>query len=268
MFQVFKYTIYFMLFLNVFYWLREDYLASAHTFRDGFSWVQITDVFAASVDTFAWLVLLFAFELETYVINDENLKGRIKWVINLIAVSCYVLILASLKGYIEKMGMVMAFEPTTFETACAAVGQIHSYAIDLDDYVSLTASNCHEIASPVFVNTNVSILADSAMLDHLYYMSVADVVNATAWILIVLLLWIDVFIQLAGIEHGKLYRINVACKFILYITLILVCIFWGYEGDFMDFWDAFLWILAFFFIELNLFKWSEEIEQKHSESTV
>lgn len=267
-FQVFKYTIYFLLFLNVFYWLREDYLASAHTFRDGFSWSQIGDVFAQAVDTFAWLILLLALELETYVISDDKLKGRVKWALNLVAGACYILILASLNGYIEKMGMVFSFDSTTYETACAAVGQVYSYALDLDDYAALTAENCHEITQPFYVNTDVSIMADAAMRDHLQYMGLVEVINASAWVLIVLLLWIDVFIQLTGSEHGKLYRINLACKFILYLTLIAACIYWGYAGDFMDFWDAFLWIIAFFFIELNIFKWSEELEQKHSESTV
>jgi hypothetical protein len=29
-------------------------------------------------------------------------------------------------------------------------------------------------------------------------------------------------------------------------------------GDFLDFWDAFIWLVAFFFIEMNLFQWQEE----------
>jgi hypothetical protein len=30
------------------------------------------------------------------------------------------------------------------------------------------------------------------------------------------------------------------------------------KGDFIDFWDAFLWLVAFVFIELNIFNWNQE----------
>ena len=33
---------------------------------------------------------------------------------------------------------------------------------------------------------------------------------------------------------------------------------WGYAGDFLDFWDAALWLFAFIFIELNVFEWQQE----------
>ena len=33
--------------------------------------------------------------------------------------------------------------------------------------------------------------------------------------------------------------------------------FWD-SHDFVDFWDAFLWIVAFVFIERNVFEWREE----------
>jgi hypothetical protein len=38
----------------------------------------------------------------------------------------------------------------------------------------------------------------------------------------------------------------------------LAAVYWGFEGDFVDFWDAFLWLVAFFFIELNVVEWRQE----------
>jgi hypothetical protein len=34
--------------------------------------------------------------------------------------------------------------------------------------------------------------------------------------------------------------------------------YWGWAGDFLDFWDAFLWILAFVFIERSVFVWEKD----------
>ena len=52
-----------------------------------------------------------------------------------------------------------------------------------------------------------------------------------------------------------------AAKFILYALLLLAAIYWGVKGDFVDFWDAFLWLVAFVFIELNIFEWRQEANE-------
>ena len=44
----------------------------------------------------------------------------------------------------------------------------------------------------------------------------------------------------------------------LYSTLFLAAVYWWFAGDFLDFWDAFLWLFAFVFIELNVFSWQAE----------
>ena len=50
-------------------------------------------------------------------------------------------------------------------------------------------------------------------------------------------------------------------KYILYSILFLAAVYWGVKGDFVDFWDAFLWLVAFVFIELNVFEWRQESEE-------
>ena len=53
-------------------------------------------------------------------------------------------------------------------------------------------------------------------------------------------------------------------KIILYGTLVVAAIYWGFKGDFLDFWDAALWLFAFVFIELNVFEWQQEIRDQAS----
>jgi len=62
-FQIFKYSVYALIFINTVQFFREDYLATAHTFRNGIGWGQLTDAFATTIDSAAWLVLLLMFEL-------------------------------------------------------------------------------------------------------------------------------------------------------------------------------------------------------------
>ena len=49
-----------------------------------------------------------------------------------------------------------------------------------------------------------------------------------------------------------------AAKVVLYAILFAAAVYWGFKGDFVDFWDAFLWLVAFVFIERNVIEWRAE----------
>ena len=77
------------------------------------------------------------------------------------------------------------------------------------------------------------------------------------------MLEIDVRLQEANKLEGRILRISSASKIVLYTLLLFAAIYWGVKGDFVDFWDAFLWLVAFVFIELNVFEWRQEsLEQQ------
>ena len=57
-------------------------------------------------------------------------------------------------------------------------------------------------------------------------------------------------------------RLANSLKVVLYTTLVVAAIYWGFKGDFLDFWDAALWLFAFVFIELNVFEWQQEIRDQ------
>lgn len=74
-----------------------------------------------------------------------------------------------------------------------------------------------------------------------------EVTNATAWLAISGLIWLDILrpdgaraAPRAWLRSG-LYAVTFACAVI-----------WGVEGALLDFYDAALWILCFFVIELNI----------------
>ena len=60
----------------------------------------------------------------------------------------------------------------------------------------------------------------------------------------------------------RLLSMNKYLKGIFYFILFVAATYWGFEGSFLDFWDAFLWLVAFIFIELNIFQWHEEVEEE------
>lgn len=267
LFQLFKYTVYCIITYNVAHFVMEDHLAVAHRFRGGVSWAQFTDAYAQAVDSLAWFILLLIFELETWVIDDDKFKGWVKTALNVLSVICYFFIIRAALGYIAKLEFALAFEPSSISTACEAVNTYLSYAIDLDIYANLTAKSCADVAvGPYFTNAEHGIIADQATYSNMRLLGYVEVINALTWIGVVVLLWLDIFMQLRGKLTSRLYRLNALAKGILYVILIGCAVIWGIDGKFMDFWDAFIWIVAFFFIEINIFRWHEESQQNSQET--
>ena len=85
------------------------------------------------------------------------------------------------------------------------------------------------------------------------------------WLLVVAILEIDVYLQERNRFEGAVLRASNAAKFLLYAILFVAAVYWGVYGDFVDFWDAFLWLLAFFFIEMNVVEWRREEQEAASE---
>jgi hypothetical protein len=76
-YQLFKYTVYALLTLNVYFFFNKEWSATAHRFIGGVALEDVIEGFAASIDTAAWVALLLMFELETYVLDGEKLTKRI-----------------------------------------------------------------------------------------------------------------------------------------------------------------------------------------------
>ncbi len=89
-----------------------------------------------------------------------------------------------------------------------------------------------------------------------------DVINSAVWLLVVIVLEIDVRLQERNRYEGAALYVSNAIKVVLYALLLLAAIYWGMNGDFVDFWDAFLWLVAFVFIELNVFEWRQESHEQ------
>jgi hypothetical protein len=55
-------------------------------------------IFSTTIDTAAWLALLIFFELETYVLSDNTLRGRTGRLIHIVRALCLADYLDSLLG--------------------------------------------------------------------------------------------------------------------------------------------------------------------------
>jgi hypothetical protein len=265
-FSIFKYTIYALLAFNVYLFFREDFLASQQVFGNPLVWDQIVEAFSATIDTGAWVVLLLLFELETAVIDDDKLRGGLKWVLMGIRIVAYAFIVWAFFGYLTKYGVITDTIPFVVNELCDLVGTSYSWVADLDEYPAIDQAACQALQGQSLVQLNgTHIIGTEAAVEAARGLAIVDIINAADWLLIVMLLEIEVYMQLKDMLTKRGMFITKYTKGLLYVILFLCATYWGFLGDFLDFWDAFLWLVAFIIIEMNIFQWHEELEEEKAE---
>jgi hypothetical protein len=94
---------------------------------------------------------------------------------------------------------------------------------------------------------------------------ILDIYNATIWIIVALLIEYEIFYE----KHFH----KIAVKFLgfvkiaLYVSLFIIAILWQIDGEWLDFYDAALWIVCFFFIELNILQFEDTLELENERGT-
>ena len=259
-FQAFKYVVYLLLAMNVYWFFAEEFLAAKVQFPNGVGLKLMIEAYAATIDTVAWVVLLLMFELETYVLEDEQFTKPVTWSLHGLRAICYAFIVYACYGYIANLLALDGMTPlANVSDLCALAGQ-WSYSTTLDEYTTITAANCHSFSTATsFVRFDeMRAVVDLEGQKDIIGLAWVDVINSAVWLLVVIVLEIDVRLQERHRYEGAVLYASNAIKFGLYALLFLAAIYWGFNGDFVDFWDAFLWLVAFIFIELNVFEWHQE----------
>ena len=250
--QWIKYTVYGLLTLNIGLFFLEEWQAVAHIFDDGLPLSHVISAFAASIDTAAWVLLLLLFETETYQLPPEHITPRLAFGFRAVRTFCYGFIVYAFYGYLTKAIGLYGFVPLEAD-ACSLANQGYSLLIRLDEFLPFDANMCAALAE---TNAQVlpasHILADPQVLDATRRLAWVDVINSSTWIIVVALLEFDVWLQARGKLAGLVEDIGRVTKAVLYSILLGAAVYWGVAGTLLDFWDAFLWLFAFFFIELNI----------------
>lgn len=261
LFQFFKYAVYALLALDAYFFFALEYPAAQLQFPDGVAAADLIEAFAATIDTAAWVVLLLMFELETYVLEDRHFTTRVTWTLHGVRVLCYSFIVYAFYGYIANLTTSYIVVPLPgVSEICSLAADQWAYAVDMDEYVGITAANCASFSDSTsfFRYEGMRAIVDGPGLRDIQYLAWVDVINAAVWLVIVVILEIDVWLQEHDRFDGLARTISTIIKFTSYSILFIAAIYWGFEGDFVDFWDAFLWLVAFFFIEMNVIEWREE----------
>ena len=270
LYQVFrwvKYLTYALLSLNIWLFFSEELNSARFAIETGEEVALGVQLFSATLDTLAWVILLLLFELETAVIPDERLRGTIRFGIHGVRMLCTAAIVMAFLGYFGEWLTLLPSELLSGD-ACSRVTESWSVMIKLDDFMPLTAENCGQFGADTRIVLGLDqVIASPAGLLEGQRLALVDVINSAAWILVVILLEIEVRVLTRwGGASMPLSQVATFAKAVLYATLVAAAIYWGLKGNFLDFWDAALWLFAFVFIELNVFEWQQELRDQTSET--
>jgi len=262
--QAIKWTVYTLLIINFVFYIFEDWNRAIHTLHAGSTFLDWTSEFANSIDESAWFLLLFMFELETYVVADEDWTGWIAHTVRGARLFCYVLIAHTVYAYII---VVASLQPTVavenVSDLCGLTSADVSYVYNLE-YTEVTELTCGELSSEsqFYWLAEDSVVSDMAGLNLERDLAWADLVEAVVWLLILLAIELVVRLQGQGITGGTLISTANALSVFLYLSLIALGVYWATLSHWLYLWDELVWIGGFAAIEMNVSQWRDELLDK------
>jgi len=259
--QAIKWTVYTLLIINFVFYIVEDWNRAVHTLDAGSTFLDWTGEFATSIDESAWFLLLFMFELETYVVEDEDWTGWVSHIVRGVRLFCYVMIAHTVYAFAVT---VINLQPTVavenVSNLCEMVNADVSYVYNLE-YTEVSEQSCGELSneSRFYWLAGDPIVSDMAGLSLERDLAWVDLIEAVVWLLIVLAIETVVRLQAKGVTGGAIISKANALQSFLYLLLIAIGIYWATLSHWLYLWDELVWIGGFAAIEMNVSEWRGEL---------
>ncbi|KPF78841.1 hypothetical protein IP88_03000 [alpha proteobacterium AAP81b] len=137
---------------------------------------------------------------------------------------------------IDQLGWLLLLGVFEYETRLLRRGAVQTVLRPAPLAVELTGYACALYALAHYIAQRDSI----------------EIANSVTWLAISVMIWIDILAPVEGGSRG--FRWRSAAKSLLYTLTFVWAAIWGWRGSLLDFFDAGLWILCFFVIELNILR--------------
>ena len=265
--QIVKWTVYSLLVVNFGFYVWEDVYRAIHTLHPASTLFDWTSEFATTIDTSAWFILLLMFELETYLLDDEQWKRWVSRTVRGLRLVCYAMILHTVVAY---GGTVVKYAPTLpiadADTLCDLADDGVSFVYNLE-YTEVNAENCATLsdATRFFkLGPKDPLVTSPAGLDVARDLAWADMVEVIVWLVIVLSIEKIVRLQGRGVTGGRLISTLNGAKLVSYGILVVLAVYWAGLGHWLYTWDTFLWVAGFAVIEMNVSEWRDELLEERA----
>ena len=264
--QVIKWVVYALLIVNFVFYIIEDVGRAVHTLHSGSTFLDWTSAFATSIDESAWFLLLAMFEIETYVLEDEELKGWVALSVHGARLFCYALLAHTVYAFLMVVLGLQATTPVEDVTdLCDMNGADVSYVYNLE-YTDVNEQTCTDLstARQFYWVASDPVVTDEQGLNLERDLAVADLAEAIFWLLAVLAIEVTVRLQAKGVTGGKTISAANGVKIVLYASIIAIGVYWATLSHWLYLWDELVWIGGFAVLEMNLSEWRDEIHDKEA----
>lgn len=268
--QAVKWIVYTLLIINWGFYIFEDWNRAVHTLNPGSTLLEWAREFATSIDESAWFILLFMFELETYVLDDQELKGWVTKTVHGVRLVCFLMIMHTVYAFALT---VVDYQPTVIienvSNLCDMTDEEVSFVYNLE-YTEITEQTCGGLSGETefYWIGNDPVVSSLAGLNLERNLAWADLVEVITWLLIILLIELVVRLQEHGISGGTLISVANKVKISLYLILFGLAVYWASLSHWLYTWDTFVWIAGFAAIEMNISDWRDELlEEQHETVT-
>jgi hypothetical protein len=263
--QTLKLVIYILLLINFVLYIIDDIRIASYTLQEDASFLDWTQSFATTIDESAWLILLFLFELETYMLSDEAWsKSLFTRFMYFIRACCYIFLMHSVYAFSVIYYDLMNVQQLQNITNLCELAPLDMTFVRNLSYTTIDSLNCHELSSQsVFYFTEPNlVVTDVSGLQLERNLALVDLLEILVWLLILFTIEAMVWLQDRAITQGKLISLIKVSKYFLYGMLWSMAAYWTYLGHYYFAWDEAVWIVGFISIEMNVSQWKEEIESE------
>jgi hypothetical protein len=268
--QAVKWIVYSLLIINWGFYILEDWNRAVHTLNTGSTFLDWAREFATSIDESAWFVLLFMFELETYVLEGEDLKGWVTKTVHGVRVACFLMIMHTVYAFAIT---VIDFQPTVVvenvSNLCEMTNDEVSFVYNLE-YTEITEQTCSNLSreSQFYRVGDDPVVSTIAGLNLERDLAWADLVEVVTWLLIILAIEIVVRLQEHGVTSGLPISVANKLKVFFYLILFALAGYWASLSHWLYTWDTFVWIAGFAAIEMNISDWRDELLEEQHETAI
>ena len=263
--QTLKLVIYILLLINFVLYIIDDIRIASYTLQEDASFLDWTQSFATTIDESAWLILLFLFELETYMLSDEAWsKSLFTRFMYFIRACCYIFLMHSVYAFsVIYYDLLNVQQLQNITNLCELIPLDMTFVRNLS-YTTIDSLNCRELSNQsVFYFTEPNlVVSDMSGLQLERNLALVDLLEILVWLLILFTIEAMVWLQDRAITQGKLISLIKVSKYFLYGMLWSMAAYWTYLGHYYFAWDEAVWIVGFISIEMNVSQWKDEIERE------
>jgi len=264
--QIIKWAVYALLIVNFVFYIFEDARRASFTLHAGSTFMDWTSAFATTIDESAWFVLLAMLEMETYVLDDEDLTGWVATTLHSIRLFCGALLAHSVYAFLV---IIVVLTPTqavdNVHDLCQMTDDGVSYVYNLE-YTTISEQTCGQLSADTqfyWVGED-PVVANTAGLTLERHLAWADLAEVVLWILIMLAIEIVVRLQGRGVTGGRVIATANSVKLLFYVMLIGLGVYWATLSHWLYLWDELVWIGGFAAIEMNISEWRDEILEREA----